>query len=117
MQSRFSESLDECQSQIGSCFSDYAGKVVLLFSFNPDLKSEFLVDLFQAAAPDGTGLEEKEERLPSAILRRKAAPSCLCSFSHSNGGHRTMTNHQSPRSGPSTIREEGQFSELALLIS
>ena len=88
-----------------------------VLSFNVDLKSEFLVDLFQAAAPDGTGLEEKEERLPSAILRRKAAPSCLCSFSHSNGGHRTMTNHQSPRSGPSTIREEGQFSELALLIS
>ena len=39
-----------------------------------DLKSEFLVDLFQAATPDGTGLEEKEERLPSAILRRKVAP-------------------------------------------
>ena len=56
---------------------DSKGKVGLLFSFNPDPKSEFLVDLFQAAAPDGTGLEEKEERLPSAILRRKAAPSCL----------------------------------------
>ena len=88
-----------------------------LFSFNVDDKSEFLVDLFQAAAPDGTGLEEKEERLPSAILRRKVAPSCLCSFSHSKGGHRTMTNHQSPRSGSLRIREEGQFSEIALLIS
>ena len=88
-----------------------------VLSLNPDLKSEFLVGLFQAAAPDGTGREEKEERLPSAILRRKAAPSCLCSFSHSNGGHRTMTNHQSPRSGSLRIREEGQFSEIALLIS
>ena len=44
------------------------------FSFNVDLKSEFLVELFQAAAPDGTGREEKEERLPSAILRRKVPP-------------------------------------------
>ena len=78
------------------------------FSFNVDDTFHFLVDLFQAAAPDGTGLEEKESLLPSAILRRKASPSCLCSFSHSNGGHRTMTNHQSPRSGPSTIREEKQ---------
>ena len=80
MRSRFSESLDECRSRLD------LGSVTVqvdsdpLFSFNPDLKSEFLVDIFQAAAPDGTGLEEKEGRLPSAILQRKVAPSCLCSF-------------------------------------
>ena len=79
------------QSQIGSCFSDYAGTVPSFFFVQRRSKSEFLADLFQAAASDGTGLEEKEERLPSAILQRKVAPSCLCSFSHSKGGQRTMT--------------------------
>ena len=74
MRSRFSESLDECSPRLDLASLTTQVESHPVFSFNADLKSEFLVDLFQAAAPDGTGLEEKEERLPSVILRRKVAP-------------------------------------------